>query len=400
MTKKFKETFLFSRYFPIYLAVFISTVAFSSIIPLLPTYAKIFDASYITIGFLVASSAIAQILFAPFWGMFSDHFGRRAVMSVGLLGMTIALFSFGLATSLFWLFVSRFIQGIFASAVMPTGRAFIADISSREGRVKAMGQIGAMHTLGIILGPALGGVLAGYSISTPFFVASVITFLNLIFVLTVLPEPLSRKERERGETKRSPFAFVYMWKGVRSPLMPLFILGFAWAFVFTNNQVSIPLLGSEKFNLSMLDIGLLFTAMGIISVFVRLFLIDRTTRIIGYHRAILLGFILIASGYLVMPYVPNATLLYPAFMVVGLGSAISRPVLSALISRETKQGQGITMGISSSFESSGRFLGPIFAGFLFSFGAFVPFTFSAIFVVVVLALLLLFTHFLKIGKEV
>jgi len=380
-------------------AVFISIVAFSSVFPLLPRYAKMFQASDVTIGFLAASFALAQFLFSPIWGRLSDIVGRKKIISIGLLGIAITLFCFGLVQNLTWLFILRFLQGLFASAVIPTARAYLADITTPENRVKAMGQLGAALALGFTLGPALGGLLAEDNISLPFFVAAILTALNFVFVLFFLPKsPLAEGITGVRFGRKNFVNVFYLWQGLRSYLAPLFLLSFTWAIVVNQHSVTLPLLAIEKFSMSSRDLGFLFTAMGIVAAITQFFLLAWVSRKFGRHNSIILGFSFLAVGFFLINFVPQTAWLYLIVSLMSLGSSLSNPVTTALISQETKQGQGITMGVTTAFESSGGILGPLLGSLLFSFGFHLPFLMASLFIVVVLALVITRTNFCNIGK--
>src|SRR5688572_3132809 len=105
--------------FFIYLTIFVNIIGFGMVFPLLPYYASEFNANEITIGFLGASFAIAQFFFSPIWGKFSDRFGRKPIISMSLIGNVFAFLAFAYSDSLVWLFISRFLQGVFSAAALP-----------------------------------------------------------------------------------------------------------------------------------------------------------------------------------------------------------------------------------------------------------------------------------------
>ena len=113
----------------IFLTVFIDLLGFGMVMPLLPIYGKQFDASYATLGLLMASFSAMQFLFAPLWGRLSDRVGRRPVLMLGLAGSVVFYTLFGVATvwqSLAGLFIARIGAGI-AGATISTAQAYIAD---------------------------------------------------------------------------------------------------------------------------------------------------------------------------------------------------------------------------------------------------------------------------------
>ena len=388
------------NFFLIYLSAFVGVIAFSMVFPLLPIYAKQFAASSTTIGMLVGSFALAQLLSSPFWGILSDRFGRKPIILIGLLGLSLSFLVFALTANLATLFISRFVQGLFSGAVMPSSRAYIADVTSKKDRIKSMGRIGGAIALGVIFGPAIGGFLAQGSLVLPFFVASAVATLNLALMFFFLPESLKEKRDYKIGIRLAWLSFPQILKGLKGALMPMFVLAFIWSFAISNNQLNVPLLGIEKFHLETAAIGIGFGLMGVISLVTQFFLLTPITNTLGRHKTIVGGLLLMAIAFAAMPFLPAITpLFYLAMATAGLGSAVVRPIITALISLETKEPQGITMGTSNAFESLGRLLGPLLGGLLLGlFGFQTPFLFSGFIIVAVLILILKKTNFISIGR--
>lgn len=267
-----------------------------------------------------------------------------------------------------------------------------------------MGYVGAFLATGFIFGPVLGGYLAAYSLSLPFLVAGAVAFLNFLLIAKFLAESLPHREaglKEKSEARIS-FKLVFspfekMWKGMCSSLAPLFILSFLWSFALSNNQVAVPVLSIEKLHFDSVSMGLMFTVIGSVSAFVQFFLLDWITKLFGKHATAIGGLFIMALAFTMMPFMPSTPLLYLAAAIAGLGSATTHPVVSALLSEETKEQQGITMGTATSFESLGRLIGPLLGGFLLSFGLLAPFLVSGIIITVAVFCILVFTSFLKRG---
>ncbi|MBI2039843.1 MFS transporter [Candidatus Microgenomates bacterium] len=381
--------------FFIYLTIFINIVGFGMVFPLLPFYAKHFNASESTIGFLAASFAIGQFLFSPIWGRLSDRFGRKPVILTSLAGLSVTFLVFGFAQNLLWLFVSRFLQGVFSGASLSVAQAYVADVTTKEERIKGMGNLGASLALGFIFGPAIGGFLSNITISFPFFAASLMAAVNFMSVQFLLPESLTEK-REKLIIKEGFLNFNKMYQGLKGELSSLFILIFLWSFALSNNEVAVPLFGYEFLGINTTTISIFFSGMGLMSAFVQSMLVYRVAGIIGEHKTVILGIAIMAVTLLLMPFSKIA--LAMGFLMVGfaLGSGLSRPTIGSLISKETKEGQGTTMGVSSAFESMGRILGPLLGGWIFStFGYHSPFTFSALILFVTLIFVVRQKHFLK-----
>lgn len=387
-------------FFVIYATTFINIIGFGMVFPLLPFYAKHFNASDFVIGLLAASFAFSQFAFAPVWGNLSDRFGRKPIIAIALIGNALAYAIFGLAENLTILFVARLLQGVFAGAAMPVAQAYIADATYKEERIKMMGNLGASRSLGIIFGPAIGGVLAGISVPLPFLAASLLAALNFFSLLFFLPESLHPKLRRALPNRKTGWVNVFrIFAGLKSPLVPYFMLGFLWSFGLSASQISIPLLGMEKFELTETSIGLLFTFMGIASAITQKFFTAPLSKKLSEHLTILLGFSCMAFSFIAIPFSPFIILLTISMMGIAFGSSVSKPVITALVSSGTMEGYGNTMGILTAFESLGRIIGPLIAGVLFGLEASFPFNLAALFIFATFWLLISKRSFLIVAKE-
>ena len=70
---------------------------------------------------------------------------------------------------------------------MSVASAYIVDTTSEENRAKYFGLMSAMFGIGFILGPILGGLLGGYWLRLPFFVAAILTTVNLLIAFLATP---------------------------------------------------------------------------------------------------------------------------------------------------------------------------------------------------------------------
>ena len=185
-------------------------------------------------GILATSYAIAQFLFSPVIGSISDAAGRRKVLLVALLTLSVDYLILGFASTLWVLLVGRIIAGI-AGGTVPTATAYLADISEPHEKAKNFGIIGAAFGVGFILGPALGGVLGEINSRAPFFLSAFLTGLNFLFGFFFLPESLSVENRRKFRMSSiNPFATILKilsFKGLRIPLVCFLVIAIAhWVY--------------------------------------------------------------------------------------------------------------------------------------------------------------------------
>ncbi|HSK80845.1 MAG TPA: MFS transporter, partial [Thermoanaerobaculia bacterium] len=173
--------------------VFVDMVGFTMVLPLLPFYTTSLGASPFVVTVLISSYAFAQLTTAPLWGRFSDRYGRRPMILLGLMASAVAYAIFGLAETL-WLFaVSRLFQGGAAGGMTGVVQAYVADSVGPEDRAKALGWVTAATSAGVMIGPAAGSLAARLGQEAPGFLAAGLCVMNFLFAWKWLPEPPSHK---------------------------------------------------------------------------------------------------------------------------------------------------------------------------------------------------------------
>src|SRR3954467_3284079 len=169
------------------ITAFIDMVGTLMIIPLMPFYAKSFGANGLVVGILVASFSVAQLLSAPLWGRFSDRYGRRPALVVGMMASAIAYLVFAYADSLWLLFLSRLVQGAGGGTVSVI-QAYVADAVPPEQRAKGLGWLSAATNAGVALGPVIGSQTLHIGSHGPGLVAALLCVLNSMFAWKFLVE--------------------------------------------------------------------------------------------------------------------------------------------------------------------------------------------------------------------
>jgi len=353
----------------LFLIVFVDLVGFGLVIPLLPFYAVRFGASPQQVTLLMAAYSLMQLFTAPLWGRLSDRVGRRPVLIVSMAASVVAYWWIGSATALWMLFTARALAGACAGNIA-AAQAYIADITKPEERAKGMGLIGAAFGLGFIIGPALGGLLAGNDpatadVETPAWVAAALSFVALCGVVLLLPESLPADRRGVRGSSRSRLSAIS--DVLRRPVLSrLILIFFLVILAFAGMESTFALWAIEQFGWGPRQVGYVFAYVGVLSALLQGGLIGPLTRRFGEERLLLCGLALIGVGLLTMPTARNLAVLVLAMSALALGMGLTQPSLNSLISRRAgREEQGEVLGVSQSVGSLSRVLGPAAAGFFF-----------------------------------
>jgi DHA1 family multidrug resistance protein-like MFS transporter len=356
----------------LFFTMIVVMLGFGMIIPIMPFYIKSFGASGRVLGALMATYGLLQFLFAPFWGSLSDRFGRKPILMVGVLGNALAQLFFGFSTSLWMLFAARALAGILSSATLPTAMAYIGDVTSKEDRGKGMGMIGAAMGIGMVLGPGIGGILAASSLSTPFFLASALSFLALVLIYFVLPEPQRNVENARA-TKLVGLQLGGLWTALRGPAGILFLLAFLLAFALSNFESVFGLYAADRYSYTPQQVGGVLTVIGLISAAMQGTATGPLTRRFGEVNVIRVSLLSSSLAFLLLTQARStwqilATVCYFVFSI-----SLLNPAVSSLISKRAIGGQGAAMGANNSFQSLGRVVGPLWAGNMYDISYNLPY---------------------------
>jgi len=365
-----------SRLTIIFITIFIDLIGFGIVLPLLPFYAQDFGATPAMIGFLVGVHPAMQLLFGPIWGRWSDRVGRRPIILVGLVGSGLSYLLFGLATSYWWLFVSRALAGI-AGANVPVAQAYIADSTDAENRTRGMGLVGAAFGLGFIAGPAIGGALSPLGYAVPGFVAAALSLSNAAAAYFYLPESLSADVRERaaararpGLLERARLVTEFARRPAIATLMGIFFLA---TFVFAVFTTVFPLWLGVELGYDARHAGYLMAFLGLAMAIVQGRLLGPLVSRFGERRLLVAGTGTLIAAYSLLPLAQILWLLCGTLILVALGTGLNWPSLTSLASQYAEVDvQGAVLGVMQSLSSLGRMLGAAWAGWVF--GAWTPAT--------------------------
>jgi len=315
-------------------------------------------------GIMMSAYAATMFLCGPIIGSLSDAYGRRPVLIAALATLTVDYIIMALAGVYWLLLLGRILAGM-AGATYITATAYISDISKPEERGAAFGMIGAAFGIGFVLGPAIGGIAAGWHITAPFWIAAVLSGVNVVFGLLILPESLKPENRRPfGKRDFNPFATLlrsFLMPGLAVPLICIFVFEFAnmvyptlWAFW-----------GREVFGWDAFRIGVTLAIYGVLIAVVQAGILPQLTRRLGDYPTLVLA---TAAAIIAMIGFGFAETLWLVAILLPIAalSDMAPPLITAFAAnRVGEDQQGVVQGVIASLSSVAAVAAPLFLTFVF-----------------------------------
>jgi DHA1 family tetracycline resistance protein-like MFS transporter len=367
----------------LFIVCVIDVLGFGILIPLIPYMATQFGASPAIITPILGTYSLCQLIAAPIWGRLSDRYGRRPILIASMAGAGASYLMLAGAHSLTALLVARALAG-FMAGNLSAALAYASDISSPRDRAKTMGTVGAAIGIGFMLGPAIGGALAGEQLAAanflrPALVAAGLSLLALLLVVFVLREShtaAARQAQRAGTRRLTGLALLRTLPALRALALGNLLVIFSQSTL----DSSFAIWAMNRYGLGPRSVGLAIFALAIVAVLVQGGLMRVLAPRFGEHRLALAGVLGYFLGLTGVALAHDLPWVIAALVVCGFGAGLYNPTASALASREAnEQNRGAVMGTFQSSTSLARVLAPFLAGTIYErFGPNAPFLLAAL----------------------
>lgn len=347
---------------PLMFEAFACTMALMAFVAVIGPIARILGLAPWQVGAAVTVAGLAWLIFARIWGAASDRRGRRALMLFGLSGFVLsygalclfldAALRIGLPAmaSFIGIVVLRTLAGVFYAAVPATSAALIADHTPPEERTKALAALGATNGVGMVVGPALAGLIAPYHLSWPLYGIAVLPLLALIVIWRTLPRTEHHAPPERQRLKlfdpRLRRAMAIAFLSMFAVAVAQIIVGF----------YALDRLGLEPGEAARAA-GVALTAVGFALIGAQVLV-----RQINWPpaRLIAIGGVVSALGFGAAFFAASPPVLWASYFVAAAGMGWVFPAFSTLAANAVEaHEQGATAGAVSSMQGLGVILGPL-----------------------------------------
>jgi DHA1 family multidrug resistance protein-like MFS transporter len=311
-------------------------------------------------GLVFSGPFLAAALMSPVWGALGDRYGHKKMVVRAIVGLAVVNLLMVLVQTPLQFFLLRFTQGI-VTGFIPAALAITSSSTPRERLPGAMGKLAASASAGRLLGPAIGGVLAGFlAFRELFFLVGATIAVVAVFVTVSLKEP-PRDPANQTSALSAPFK-----RAIAEPKLRLALAG----LLVSMSGISMTMPIFPLFVEDLCGAGVdpkVVTGIGFATVagftLLASTMLGKFAEVVGL-KLLLVGSLALAAASLVLhPLATSLLSMLALRALLGVATAGIGPVLHAMISRAAPEGMrgGIT-GLANSAMILGFFVGPIFGG--------------------------------------
>lgn len=325
------------------------------ILPVFGLYASnLNNSNTMLAGVAIGIYALMQMIFQIPFGAMSDKFGRKNVMSLGLVIFIIGSLICGFTNDIYWMIFGRFLQG--SGAVGSVAIAMISDFTSEEKRGKAMAimgmMIGAAFGLSMVLGPYLS---ARYGLGVLFHISTALTLICIILLYTTVPEEIKISSLQK---KVSIIEIL-----VQKDLALMNLTNFLQKMLLTMTFFVIPIVLVAKLGFMEKNLWIVYSVsmvFGFIAIGMAGFMGEKR----GLSKMILLlGISFFIFSYVCFVVANSKTLFIIGVILFFIGFNMHEPIMQSAASKFAKSDQkGAVLGVFNAAGYIGTFVGGIGGG--------------------------------------
>lgn len=350
--------------------IMLSGMGFGLVLPAFLFYAENLGASPVIATIIVGSYSIGQAIATPIWGRMSDRYGRKPMLLLSTFGVGLSYLLMGLGGNLWVLALARLMTGLLGGNVS-VAMAYVTDVTPVEKRAQSMGLVGGSISLGFIIGPALGGLLAGADADSatllwPGLAAAGLCFMTVVATLFV-KESLPGEKRTNIDAEQTVRGFAAVRTVFNRPILAqMVIIGGMVYFAMAQFETIMPLWSEARFAWGPREIGLCFTYLGLVVMIAQGYLVGKLAPLFGEGKIVMSGVGAYAFGLLWMTQVPTWQWMLLGITFTAAGGAMAITSMNSFVSRQAGEHErGLILGVFNSGAWTGRSLGPAVAGLLF-----------------------------------
>ena len=338
-------------------SVGVAMIGLGIIWPLVPVYAVDLGASGFQVGLIIAVFNFARTVFNPIAGRFSDRWGRKPFIMLGLFLYATVSVLYVMSTRVDSLVLVRLLHGFTSVLVIPVALALAADIAPRQRLGLYTGTLNMAIMLGLGIGPVLGGFIRDlFGMPVAFYTMGALALFTLVGVAIFLPRD-SRHDIDQSQPYAASLFQLFTHRVVQGLFLLRFFIAAGQGCVYT----FLPIL-ALRLQITSFQVGLILGVnIFLIAFLQRVFgnIADRTNPI----PMVIWGSILSGVAVLAMPFADGFYMVLLLNIIMGIGNGIAMPggfVITGQVGQTL--GMGAMMGITETGWSLGMIVSPIVSG--------------------------------------
>ena len=351
------------QFWTLILGVFIDRLGGALLFPFLTLYiTQKFSVGMTQVGLIFGLVSISSIAGSMLGGALTDRLGRKGMLIFGLLISAFINLMIGLVNEIEFIYAGALFIGLFGNAGGPAQQAMVADLLPEEKRAQGFGLLRVIVNLAVVIGPAIGGLLAVRSYLLLFICDAVASTITAIIVALAIRE--SKPTPREGEPEQT---MAQTFGGYRDVLRDgAFVLFIGACILMTavymqmNTTLSVYL--RDVHAISEQGFGYILSLNAALVV---IFQFAITRRISKYRPLLVMavGTLLYAIGFGMYGFVSTYVLFLAAMVVITIGEMLTAPTSQALVAQlapEDMRGRYMAVfGFSWVIPSA---VGPLLAG--------------------------------------
>lgn len=358
--------------------LFLVMVGFGITLPVLPFYIKNLSQAqgissqnlWLHVGLITGIYPFMQFLFSPYLGSLSDRHGRRPLILYGLAGYSISMFLFSISGSILLLYIFRLLAGTFSAAFFIASSAYVADNTSEDKRGGGMSLLVSVASLGVVAGPLIGNMFSKVDItigqitidkySLPFSISAILVLLVWGFLFFSLKESYNSRHHEIIDTKKKEKKSVFIiLKSIKKSFVLLLFLSFISQLSLAMFEGTFALHSQRLFQFGVKQMSLVFIVCGSVMALLQLGPVAWLIKWKGERALLPSGLLILSIGMSLLMLSSEIGFILFFVSIVAAGMAILTPCLASLVTTESGEDYGTSLGIFSSVNSLGQMLGVV-----------------------------------------
>lgn len=375
------------------LVTFLGFLDTSLIIPVIALYAKSLGADIRTIGIIVGTYSITNVFTNVLGGRWSDKYGYKLPLIIGLCGDALAIFLYTLCQTPTHLALVRAIHGLSGGLIGPATMSFTASQASYIQKGKAMSIYGAAIAMATLVGFGTGGTIAShFGFDILFYVGSCLLIIGVILASVMPPvKSIGSRQSQQGYP-----AMNFMKLLGRGSLSIPYLSIFAQYFSFGGIVALLPLFVTTL-NMGSFHVGMLLAIFSLMFITIQLIsgtIVDRVGRLKPTSIALSIGI----SALALLSYASSFTTLALVMAVYGVAYGLLFPAISALLVDNTSpQEYGVATGVFHAIITAGVAVGAPIMGWIAGYTG-VKIGLTIIFIIFIPPLILALIN-LRLGRK-